>query len=171
MFDKNGLYDIYGIWHQPFWQTTWFKYSCVSMLGLILLLISILIGYWLYTWMRQKKYTAGEIAIMKLEQLKNKSYATPDDAKQAYAVITSVLKQYFTQRYGWPVSAATDEELAVYVQSSPLSDELTQQIKTILSGAVLIKFANQAALEPQVKADIDRALHIVHVTTPQPKKS
>ncbi len=170
MMDKNGLYDIYGIWHQPFWQTRWFFFVCVSVLALILLLFAVAIGYRLYQWICRKQHTAWEVALMKLEQLKKNHYATQDEAKQAYGVITAVLKEYLSKRYGWSVTSATDDELAQYVQSSSLSDELTQQIKTVLSGAVMIKFANQAALAPQVLADVDRAMHIVQVTIPQPKK-
>jgi len=81
-----------------------------------------------------------------------------------------VLKEYFAQRYGWAVTSATDDELAAYVQSSPLSEDLTQKIKLILSGAVMIKFANQAALAPQIIADVDRELQVIQSTIPQPKK-
>ena len=119
MMDKNGLYDIYGVWHLPFWQTTWFKYLCASLIALVFLLVGVAIGYRLYQWIRHKQYTAWEIALMKLEQLKKNHYATQDEAKQAYGVITAVLKEYLSKRYGWSVTSATDDELA-QVQSSSL---------------------------------------------------
>jgi len=72
MIDKNGLYDIYGIWHKPFWQTSWFALVCGSLIAVALLLVGIAIGYKLYTWLRRKHYTAWEIAIIKLEHIKNK---------------------------------------------------------------------------------------------------
>lgn len=170
ILDKNGLYDIYGIWHQPFWQTMWFKYVYVSLISLALFLFGIFVGYKLFIKIRKKKYTAWERALMQLEQLKKKSFRTREDAKEAYSEITAILKTYLSDRYGWPVATATDDELAMYVQSSPMSEDLTQQIKVTLSGAVIIKFANQDALESQVINDIDRAIKIIQVTIPQPKK-
>lgn len=170
MIDKNGLYDIYTIWHVPFWQTTWFKYLCGSLIIVLLLPILIIVCKRLYTWFRRKKYTAWEIAQMKLQALKKDSFANKEQGKRAYGAITAVLKEYLSQRYGWQVTTATDDELATYVQSSPLNEQLSQQIKTIFNGAVMIKFANQDAVESQVRDDIDRALQIINATIPQPKK-
>lgn len=168
--DRNGLYDIYDIWHVPFWQTTWFKIMCGSLLAVIVLGIGIILGYYVYKWLTRKKYTVWEIAQIKLEELKKSSFTNKEQAKNAYGVITTVLKEYLAERYSWPVKTTTDDELAAYVKTSVLNEELTQKIKEVLSGAVMIKFANQDTVESQVKGDIERALQIIHATIPLPKK-
>lgn len=41
--DSNGLYDIYPLWHVPFWQTTWFYGAVMTIIALIFLVSMFLI--------------------------------------------------------------------------------------------------------------------------------
>jgi hypothetical protein len=168
--DKNGLFDIYGMWHEPFWQTSWFHGICYALIVCIVLLLGLIIGYYIYRKLYKNRLSAWQYACLQLEPLTKRQYQDREDAKQAYTIITSVLKEYCASRFSWPVISATDDEFATYVKTTSLLPELVEDIQHIVSGAVMVKFANQNALALQVITDANRALSVVRMTIPQDKK-
>ncbi len=167
--DEKGLYDIYSIWHVPFWQTTQF-YIIVSV---ICLLVILALAWWLirkYIKKNRKPVPAWQRALEQLQQLQNKTYSSKQEGKQCYFAITSILKQYLQNRYQFDAPSKTDTELIQYLQKNKYSETLAQNMKDICNGCILIKFANQQAMQEQIVQHIALGIQIVRQTMVPDKK-
>jgi hypothetical protein len=165
--DQNGLYENFGPWHQPFWQTNFFL---VGVGCLSLLLISVL-AWHLYKRLCAKGVAKKpwEIAQIELKALCARVHKndTAFSAQDAYTTLTWILKKYLNARYQLELTAATDQELApillrVIEFPKPLMPELT----ALEHASVAAKFAHEKLLREQIEGDIERCIKIVQQTTP-----
>ncbi len=164
--DERGLYDIYSVWHLPFWQTGWFFWGIVSVI------VVSLTGamYFLYRWYRNKNIkpiTPWEKALQTIADLQKSSYETKEKGKQCYFILTGALKNYFESRYQFPISTKTDEEVSRYLEEQLIDNTMKKELQSILQGCLLTKFANEQAMEEQIKKHLDQATSIVRSTIPQ----
>ncbi len=171
MMDEKGLYDIYSVWHVPFWQTRRFFWSCVTATTLVCTAL-----LWiLYRWYRAKQRTVltpWQHALEQLTALHKETYATKQQAKECYFAMTSILKTYLHARYQYDVLGKTDEELVSYLQKqSNVMPELPDTIQEICAGCLLIKFANQEALAEQITTHLNQSIELVKQTIPQEKSA
>ena len=159
------LYDIYGTWHIPFWQTTAF-YGVVGLfIGLLVLwIIWRLIKKYIF---KEKKQTAWETALKKLEQLRTQKIANAQYGKKFYNTLTSIIKQYLHDRFAFDVHGKTDEELLVYLEQKHFSSDLLEDVRAIAQGGTLIKFANVQAVQEQIDRDLERSIQLVKKTIPE----
>ncbi len=165
-FDERGLYDIYSVWHVPFWQTGWFVWGIVSILALLFTTAF----YFLYRWYQNKNImpiTPWEKTLQTITNLQKNSYTTKEDGKKCYFILTKALKSYFENRYQFPISTKTDEEAARYLEEQLRDNTIKKVLQDILQGCLLIKFANEQAMEEQIKKHLDQASKIVISTIPQ----
>jgi hypothetical protein len=164
--DQNGLYDIYSVWHVPFWQTSWFYWAVI---GLIILLCIVLV-WSVYRWYRlrnRQPITSWEKALHIITKLQKKTYTTQQEGKQCYFVLTTILKQYLEERFAYPIAHKTDEEAASYLEHQQLEPNLKKNVQEILRGCLLIKFANEQAVNEQIQAHLALAKEAVLSTIPQ----
>ena len=163
--DQNGLYDIYPVWHVPFWQTGWFYWTVISLT----VLFCIVLGWGTYRWYRlrnEQPITPWEKALRIIAKLQNKTYAMRQEGKQCYFVLTTTLKQYLEERFAYAIAHKTDEEAARYLEQQRLDPNLTKNIQEILRGCLLIKFANEQALNEQIQAHLALAKETILSTIP-----
>jgi len=160
------LYDIFPEWHVPFWQTSWFFWAivCISTLLLIALLF---LGYQWYKARNKSEIPYWQQTLLLIENLQQKKYSSPQQSKQCYFVLTAALKSYLNKRLGYPIANATDEQAAQYMDTTDLEPELKKHIQEILRGCVLIKFANQQALDEQVQEHIQLTKSVITATIPK----
>ncbi len=164
--DKNGLYDIYSVWHVPFWQTSWFYWTVISLT----ILLCVMLVWGAYRWYRlrnRQPITPWEKALRIIAKLQNQTYTTQQKGKQCYFVLTTALKNYLAERFGYPIAHKTDEEAASYLEHQQLEPNLTKNIPEILRGCLLIKFANEQAVNEQIQAHLALAKETVLSTIPQ----
>jgi len=158
------LYDIYDMWHIPFWQTTLFA-SIFIGLGLLLLL-----GLALYLFLRfrakKQKESSWEQALRKLNGLQPAVCTTKEEGKIFYFELTAILKNYFYERYGFHIKGKTDQEFLKF--SFP--DELQPLLHEIFSGCLQIKYADESALQKQLIRDHNHAIQIIQQTCPSENK-
>lgn len=169
---EQGLYDIYGQWHVPFWQTRLF-YGGVALLCLIVLCI---IARRVLTHFKKNKpvLSPWDEALQSLESLKQDNIATVAQGKHFYGILTSVLKKYIHKRYGFEeydtgsVSdeslAKTDYEFIQYLQKKSFPQDLTEQLQRIFMGSMVIKFANVEAIQEQIEKDLALAISFINQT-------
>ena len=82
-------------------------------------------------------------------------------------MLTPALKQYLEDRFAYPIAHKTDEEAARYLENQQLAPNLTKNIQEILRGCLLIKFANEQALNEQIQAHLALAKETVISTIPE----
>lgn len=167
--NEKGLYDIYSLYHIPFWQTKEF-YIAISILTL--LIISIIT--WLFVrWYRKKialPKTLWEQALDQLQILQQKKYQSKEDGKICYFKMTSILKTYVATRFAYPLHGKTDEEMIVYLAQSTEQKALAEELKEIIDGCLYIKFANAQAMQENIMKHLEQSCAIVKKTIPMESK-
>lgn len=155
------ILDIYDISYNPWWLQKWFMYSVVGVCIILMTAIS----YWLYSNNKKViKLSAQEQAHNALHVLKKTNM---DDSKEFYIILTRILKQYLYAIYDIDVVGATDSELLEKItKESNIPETTIDDIKQILQGVMLIKFANQSAAREQM----DNALLLSFKIINQEKK-
>lgn len=145
------IYDIYGVWHVPFWQTQPFIISmwCAAILIVLALL------YLLIRFLKRRKKTLKpwEWANQELDTLWEHRGFTREDGKRFYSQLTEIIKMYVEKRYGYQVLSATDIEFLAYMQDRNFSPALLDDLKQIFEGVQEIKFANLDAIPENIERD------------------
>lgn len=160
--DQNGLYDIYGHWHVPFWQTRWFVISIVITLGLVLIGLAWLLFKKYY---RKKELSAAHKALAHLAALEKRPIATRAQAQQIYFAITDILKQFFQATYGCRFEGLTDQEMLAKLPSY-VPEGVMPLVTQLVDASLNVKYAQEHALKEQVLQQIATAkTSILKVTT------
>lgn len=157
------LYDIYGMWHIPFWQTRILWGSLIVLL--VIFLISLLAYFFIHYRRRKRTETAWDKALHALRLLKIEDSISKEESKQFYFVLTAIIKTYVQERYDLAVKGKTDCELLLILEKSTFPPELLHYMRDIFTGCLQIKYADEQALQDQVKRDFDNALMIVKLTS------
>lgn len=168
--EKTGLYENYGLWHVPFWQTREFKIGVYVFLGLLVLCIIALIVKKYCAYRRRKKLSVWDQALAELAQLKKDHKIDILHGKEFYTTTCAILKKYLHDRFGYDVMGKTDDEVIEYLRSHHQDDQMLEDIKSILQGGVIIKFANAQAGQEQIEGDYSRAVAIIRRTIPEKKQ-
>jgi hypothetical protein len=151
------LYDIYDVWHTPWYKTMYF-YGFVGI-------VCVTVLYLVYRWYANRKVpihtlSPQEHALKILEKLKKGSY---ENHQIAYSILTHTLKAYLESYYKISLVGQTDveflETIATFHHSSP---SLMNDLKTIFEGVAFIKFAGQAAQKEQFRKACELAENIIN---------
>lgn len=164
--EQLELYDIYSLWHIPFWQQTWFKIIMWALVGLVVLFL----GRWVYNRFLKKKpvpISPWEKALGELKLLQQDRYETKEQGKHFYFKITDILKQYIGARFNLDTYSKTDEELVSYLQDQEILTFIKEGIKDIAQGCIYIKFANQEAMQEQINRHLNLGIQLVTETIPE----
>ncbi len=148
---NEQLYDIYGSWHVPFWQTRLFIFSCSSIVG-ILVLASIFFLIKKYT--KKKRISAQQEALRALEILKKKPIQTRQDAQDAYFMLTTILKRFFQSHYALPFEAMSDTQMITTLQSTSFPAHSLGALQDLIQARLEVKYAQQTALQADLMRDI-----------------
>ena len=129
--ETSELYDIYGIWHVPFWQTKPFIMTLwclwlVCAVALIYLVCALILN--------EKDIKPWTWANRELDALWEKRGFTREDGKRFYSQLTEIIKVYLEKRYGYQVRSATDIELLAYLRDIVLIQNYVMIYHTFLKG-------------------------------------
>jgi len=152
------LYDIYGHWHVPFWQTTIFKIT--ASIILFLLIVGPLAWY-IITRMRYKKLPPHEVALRALEKLKKRPIETRKDAAASYYQLTDIVKDFFGQHYKLPVKGMSDTQMMAALFKTTLPHSLLAPLQTMVEASAYVKYAQQDALRAQVLHHIEMGQSVI----------
>lgn len=167
--EKTGLYENYGLWHVPFWQTSEFKMIMHVFCALALLIIIVLLLRKYVRYRKRKKLPLWDQALLELTQLKKEHKLDVAHGREFYATVSAILKNYFHERFGYDLRGKTDTEVIEYVEKHHDDKHITAEIKTLLQGSEIIKFANAQAAQEHIENDYIRAVAIIQRTIPQKK--
>lgn len=162
--NELGLYDIYVTWHVPFWHTFPF-YMFISSIFLIFI---VAIGWYFYKKykLRKKFVSSWESALSQIDYLQKNNYANIERSKEFYCALTSILKRYMHERYGFDTREKTDQEFLRYLEEQGFSTLFIQDFIAIFEGSATIKFANTLAAQQQIDHDLAAAISFIKKTIP-----
>ncbi len=145
------LYDIYGLWHVPFWQRTWFILVMILLSGALFACAC----YLCIKRYKAKKppVPAWKQALQRLHELKRTGTLKKEKSEYYYVQLTKLIKEYMSDQFGTDIRSLTDDEMCVYIDERTLYDKQKEQLKQIFGAGQLIKFANQDAIEQQMVDD------------------
>jgi hypothetical protein len=167
--EKTGLYENYGLWHVPFWQTQQF-YLAVKLFAIAVILLVVVLFVRRYLAYRKKKQLPlWEQAITDVRQLKENGKVSAEHGKEFYGVVSVLLKKYLYDRFGYDVIGKTDTEVIEYLHNKHQDEQIVEDIKALLQGGVIIKFANAQAAQMQIEHDYVRSIAIIQRTIPEKK--
>lgn len=164
--NEKGLYDIYTIWHIPFWQTRTFYIAVGTALCFLIILFLWLFIRW-YLKKRMVPKTSWQRALEQLHSLQKKAYCTQDEGKHCYFAMTTILKTYFIDRFGYPLHGKTDEEMVDYFLQITDQQPLAQELKEVITGCLYIKFANEKAIQDIITQHLAQCCTIITHTIPE----
>jgi hypothetical protein len=167
--EETGLYENYGLWHVPFWQTETFYF--VLKVCAVVIALSVCVGlYKAYVaYKKRKKLPAWDAALRDLSNLKNAHKLDAAQGKEFYLATSSIVKTYLCNRFGYDLLSKTDDEVVGYLQEKKADAELTEDVRALLQGSIVIKFAKAQAAQEKINHDYNRAISIVKKTIPQKK--
>jgi hypothetical protein len=147
----------------------------VTGLGIILIAIAI-------TWYISRRYekqpifapvkivlTIDQVAIKKLNELKDKNLWQNGDVKTYYIELTDILREYLEKRYTIQAYEQTSEEILASLKPKHLPADATGKLKDILLLADLVKFAKEKPVGPENEVSMANAISFVEQTKEQPK--
>jgi hypothetical protein len=171
--EKIKFYDIYDFIYIPFWKTKIFMIFAVTLLIIIFsIALFFLIRHIKNKNKQLRVITPWEQAIAELKELDPKNYQTKAEFKKFYFAITKIFKKYLKKQFSIP--PLTDEELISRLQKQTVGGiiphfdkDIINNLKTILQGSLLIKFANEQALREQAQKDLDSMILLIQKTIPE----
>jgi len=163
---SEQLYDIYGVWHIPFWQRSWFVWGVGITVIVILLTLVWLIVRAYRTKKEKEQVSYWDYTLHELTQLKKQGVVTSEQGKLFYVRLTGLLKKYIQSRYRYDLTGKTDTEVIVYLQQIGFDPPLLAELKTIFEGGVIIKFAPVQAIRQQIESDWGQSIAFVQKTMP-----
>jgi hypothetical protein len=167
--EKTGLYENYGLWHVPFWQTDTFKMAMHICACLVLLCVVVVLIRKYLVYRKRKKLPVWDQALLELTQLKKDHKVDVVHGKEFYLIVSALLKKYLHDRFSYDLIGKTDTECVEYLQQHHGDTHVVEEIKALLQGSVIIKFANAQAAQEQIEHDYLRAVAIIQRTVPEKK--
>ena len=162
--EKTGLYENYGAWHVPFWQTDSFLLGIkiITVLLCLFIVIGIFIIYLHYK--KRKTLSIQEQLLADLYQLKIDHKVQVSFGKEFYVSLSEVIKKYFFYCFNYDVLGKTDSELIHYLYNTHTNQEIIEEIKQIVHGSEIIKFANAQAAQEKIVCDYNSIVSLVKQT-------
>ena len=137
---------------------------------LLVLLVLLLIGFFLFWWFRIRGSKRGENtyeepfylrAKKELHELERQQIFEAGNLKLFYFKFSEILRRYLEALRGFPAAEFTTEEIA-----SHIVDDRDRNLLSLLRQADLIKFANGGTTTAKKEEEVRRALSYIEATTP-----
>ncbi len=157
--EELQIYDIYDMWHVPFWQRLWFK----AMLFGLLSLLCITVLYLLYRYIKQRSVrqkTIFDRCVERMYQLQQRGFHA-QESELYYVLYTVIIKDMLYACYKQDVYSYTDQQLVDYINTLSLSDAQKEHLARLLQAGQWSKFAQKEAMSVQLKEDWQQLYDVV----------
>lgn len=155
---QDQIIDIYDVWYQPWYYTSWAYYFVISFIMFVLIGIA---WYWYRKYqLRINPIDGSLVAKKKLENLKKIRIETEQDSKDCYFELSSIIKQYLSYKFDPIFIKLTDKEL-VHQATVYLDDENIRVLKKVFQDMIFIKFERQVAMHETLQNDIERIERLI----------
>ena len=152
------MYDIYGHWHIPFWQTHNFK---MGIYILISLLIIVLVWMAIKLLFKTRILTPEQRALLALNKLMAKEITTRSDAYQAYHAMSKILKRFFQENYNENFVNMTDTEVIINLKNYSFPSDLLESLQQLMNASQGVKYAQEYALKEAVQDHINFSMSLI----------
>lgn len=160
-------------------QCRWYDYIPLWLLW-ALLAVAVAVGvFFLLRHTRRRKVEAEikaqapvppyELAVSRLEKLRQSGAAAPGHEKQFYTDLTDILRQYLHGRYGINAMEMTSSQIVRTLRSNPATRMPADQMDAVLRIADFVKFAKEKPLADDNVRALERARDFVETTKPAPE--
>lgn len=113
------------------------------------------------------KDPAHVIAFRELERLKSENLWQKGETKKYYTRLTEILRQYLEDRFGvFSLELTTSETLEALVKTGFRKDESYKKLKSVLTGADLVKFAKYKPEPDENDLSFEDSWNFVSATVP-----
>lgn len=182
---ENGLYDIEGMWHQPWWQSKECSILIYVMVSISLFLVLFAVIRWYVLRKKAHVLTPWEQALQDMYTIKSINYKDvggdrdkdrgidkksdqeiQDLSVLFYVEISKILKKYLQARYAFAVCNSTDRETVAYLQAIDFNKEITDMIAEVFNGGQYVKFAGQQAVKENRERHFNMGIAIIQKTIP-----
>ncbi len=161
--NQDQLIDIYDMWYEPFWTQTWF----VALFITAIILMSAALLYVVYKkyWYRKPVVNCAQVALDRLQYLKNFSVYHKADSKECYFQLSLIIKEYLASRYHTVhFLQMTDQEIIAQA-SVCMPQDAVEIVQKLLQDMTLVKFERAYMLVERFHQDIDLVEQLIHKTT------
>ena len=108
---------------------------------------------------------AHVIAFRELEKLRQEQLWQKGEVKQYYSRLTEIIRQYLEDRYGvYSLEMTTSETLEALIRTGFRKDEAYENLKSILNGSDLVKFAKYKPEPSENEAHFENSWRFVETT-------
>lgn len=145
--------DIKNVLDVPFSIWDWLKLHKWYILSSILLLLLLILGWYYYKKYKNRPRTAEErniplqpaheIALGKLEALRNKKLWENAQIKEYHVELSHIIREYLENRYATNSLDNTTDEIIYEARSLEMDEEARQKLAQVLMLADMAKFAKQ----------------------------
>ena len=163
--DALGLYDIYDVYHVPFWQTVWFYYSVLAVCVFLFLSLVSFTAFIFIRRRRKKSISSWEKALHELAILEQQKIMQPVTCDQFYECVTRITRVYLSERFNIDVLSNTDDEMCAYIQKS--DDSSLKSLDTVFNAGIMAKFARSSFTLQQIEKDYTKVKQFVIQTIPK----
>ncbi len=154
MHEKHELYDIYGMWHIPFWQRPFFLKVIAMMLFFILFFGIFFFIRWFFK-KRAKPLSASEKALKDVASLKEQYLKKEVKMSEVYGLLSRIMKSFFSAQFKIDMLSKTDDESIPFLQDLSLSDTVKEKLEELFKRSAVIKFSFMQISDDQVLSDLD----------------
>lgn len=118
-----------------------------------------------------------ELAIKRLNELREAKYWQKDDVKKHHAALSEILRDYLEKQFAFPALEQTTAEVMNALRYTEIKKEQQQRLRKILMLADLVKFAKEKPESEENIEMLNQAIAFVESnrsmteTDPQPKES
>ena len=159
--EQSGLVDVYGVWYNPWWHSTYFYF----FIGIVsFLLLYKLVRFFKNYFYGARKMTIDQVALQDLYRLESQTYVSDEAIHEAYFKVTMILKVYLSKRYSISLLDKTDKEIADQL-SGVVSQRLEATLKEFFDRSFQIKFAYDSVFEQMLRDDIEFSKKVIHETS------
>ena len=169
-----AITDIKGVYKAPIWWWGIFRWV---LLAVLLAGVGVA-GYYLITYLQRRKLEeagnevvteplrpAEEVALEKLDAIKEKKIWQQGQIKLFYTQLTDVIREYLSRAYSINAMEMTTDEIVALVKKNKDLDEIRIVLKEMLELSDLVKFAKFVPLENENEKAVLDAFMIVEKTT------
>ena len=151
----------------------WSEWSPLFWMGIVIMLLSLALGYLLLRLKQNKpiiarirvvkKIPAHQKALAEMNRLKAERFETADEQKLYYTQLTDTLRKYIRERFGFNAMEMTSSEIMERLTS--VGDEtMIDELRELFSTADLVKFAKYSSLLNEKDMNLVNAINFVDQT-------
>ena len=174
-FDIDTLHadSIFGIKEELAPPFDWAEWREVIWFCVLALVIGGLLGYVIYRLKTNKpiirrirnkrRQPAHQVAMQKIEQIKEEKIWQSEDSKEYYTQLTDTLRNYIKERYGFNAMEMTSFEIIQKLQEVN-DEEAIQELRELFQTADLVKFAKYSTLINENDRSLVNAIEYINQT-------